>query len=668
MKIDYYEKPKKSLDELLERYNPDVYLILDDVLESKQTFRFIYQDILDILKWGFEREEIRTRLIKFKFRHEDTDIYQLQIRHFLSNMILWQAFVDMDRKELLNQYFIFDFSKFNIDSLIDYIDNKILVYHEGDFISKNKLVDEISYNITAISNAFSLLMGLGISIYDIIQIENRNPEMTELLFKDLDNTMQPIEIEDELDKRTKKMIDIIVKDSEFNDLKSLFLSGRNISEAQFKEIIIRVGLKADINGNTIPMVIDANFLVTGLTKPSYIYINALSGRKSLIMTKTQMSTPGAFSKKLNLVATSPGVLRKDYEICDSAAFIEYKIEDETFLKLLNGRYYYDQYGKMKKLSYPEDMDLIGKIVPFRSPVTCNSKEGICVACYGHLFDINFDMFSSGSLASTKISEPFGQSVLSTKHSQFTSSNPIAFKDEFNEVFELTSNEIVLSDEPTNDDDLYLLLDNVQHEETDDHDLYFVQNYKVIDDKGKLIYNIAEENDANFFLSEQLLSMYKKLKDKSTPISLDDLDTDSILFNVEIKNHEITEPFKMVQKILNSNDKMGATTVSEITQLFVENLIKMGIKYDLVSAETIIRSLVRKKSSELEFPDWSRDGDHNDYQVMRMNAALFKNPSPLISMSYGDLRRQLISPDFYKKSQASHIDALFVPQLSKYIDQ
>jgi hypothetical protein len=93
---------------------------------------------------------------------------------------------------------------------------------------------------------------------------------------------------------------------------------------------------------------------------------------------------------------------------------------------------------------------------------------------------------------------------------------------------------------------------------------------------------------------------------------------------------------------------------------------MNIKYDFVHAECIIRTLIRKKSNELEFPDWSRAGDPNDWKLMRMDAALFSNPSALVSMAYGDLRRQLLAPELYKKTAPSHLDALFVSNLSKYV--
>jgi hypothetical protein len=287
MKIEYYGLPENSLESLLEKYHPNMYLILEDVLESKRTFRFVYQQLLDILKWGFEIKEIRTRPIHFKFFKEDEKIHTLQIRHFISNMILWQSFIEMDQVDILNEKFIFDFSKYNINSLVDYIDNLILPYHEGDFASKNKTVDEICYNVTAISNAFCLLMGMGISIYDIIQVEKQCPEITEIIFGEIDNSLQPNEIEMELMRRTNRLMELFTQYE--SDLKPLFLSGNNISSAQFKEIAVKIGFKSNINGQTIPVLIDANLLTTGINKPSYLYIDALSGRKALLMSKLSIS-------------------------------------------------------------------------------------------------------------------------------------------------------------------------------------------------------------------------------------------------------------------------------------------------------------------------------------------------------------------------------------------
>ena len=290
--IDYYNRPGESLESLLKKYHPDMYLIMEDVLESKRNFRFIYQQLLDILKWGFEINEIRKRPIHFKFFKEDTKIHTLEIRHLISNLILWQSFIEMDQVSILNENFIFDFTKYNINKLLDYIDNKILPYHEGDFQSKNKTVDEICYHITAISNAFCLLMGMGMSIYDIIKTEEQCPEITDIIFGQIDTSMQPSEIEAELIRRTNRLIELFTQHE--CELKPLFLSGNNISKAQFKEILVKIGFKSNINGQTIPVLIDANILVTGINKPSYMYIDALSGRKALLMSKIQISYRSVF--------------------------------------------------------------------------------------------------------------------------------------------------------------------------------------------------------------------------------------------------------------------------------------------------------------------------------------------------------------------------------------
>lgn len=666
--IDYFGAPKTPLDDLLARYHSGMYLILDEVLESKQTYRLIYQDLLDILKWGYEIKEIRDREIAFRFHPKDKEIQKLRIPNFLSNMILFSAFLEMDCVDALNKEFIFDFVHYDTSHLVSYVNDRILTKEDVDFYTHNAIIDDTFYHITAISNAFSLLIGAGFSIYSIYQAEKRNPEMRELMMGMIDPELQPIEIEAEIDRRTKRIIELLKYDVEDNDLKPLFLSGKkNLSEKQVQEILIKIGLKADIDGNTIPMLIDTNFLVTGLNKPSYVYINNLSGRKSLILTKTMMGIPGAFSKKLNNASTSVSILRKDSEPCDTAVTVDYYIRDEEFLRLLNGRNYYDARGNLKRLNGDKDLHLIGKVIPFRSPATCSSEKGICHTCYGHLSRINQDIFSIGALAATKESGPLGQSVLSSKHTQTTDSNEMKFSEGFDQVFDLSSTEVSLKENSDLDDELFILLDNVHVEETDDTDFYYTTEIRILDGSGNTLYRIQEQNESKMFLSDELLVLYKRAADKTKPINLDSLDSESPIFNVAVKNRELSDPIKIIQGIINSKAHAGATNVSELCQIFAEGLIDVGIRYNLVHAECIIRALLRKQSNPLEFPDWSLNGDHNDYRIMTLNDSLLQNPSPLVSMSYGYLRKQLIGTQLYLKRGTSHIDPFFVPDLPEYID-
>ena len=665
MYIDYFNPPEKSEEELHKKYLKKNQVInLEEIMSEKNTYIRFFQELLDILKYGFEKEEIRKFPLKIKFHPEDKKTYTIEIRHLITNLIFWRMFIDTDQVERLGPEYFFDVEHFSPSSMKQYIDEKQLPIHDGDFRSKNAMVDDICHAIISISHAFCLLMGMGISLYDIKEVEKRHPELHELMFGEIDPNLSPNEVEAELSQRTDTAVKIFISDRENNDMKPL-LVGKTLKTAQFREFLVKIGFKADINGNTIPILIDGNFLAQGLQKPSHLYINALGGRKSLILTKIKMGEPGAFSKKLSQNTTSASILGTE-ECCDSIGYIQYYIKDETFLKTLDGRIYYDQYGTMKKLDYRRDKHLIGKVVPFRSPMTCHGHDGICQACYGHLYDLNKDMFSVGCLASLKISSPVGQAVLSSKHSQSTDSAEISFPAEFDSAFEMTSTEITLKEDSDLDADLSIRLGEVFSEELDDAEFLYVHEFDLIDNTNGAIYHIKEDHDAKMYLNDTLLKQYKKLRDKSTPISLESLDDEESLFSVEVHNKELTEPIKIFQKILNTNEHMGAHTMSEFAQVFAEALFGMGTKYDLVNAECILRAQIRKKSNPMEFPDFSMAGNPNDWQIMRLNDALFYNPSALVSMTYGYLRKQFVSTELYEKTAPSHFDTLFVPRLSDYI--
>lgn len=667
MKIDYYNRPEESLESLLEKYNPDkMFLIVEDVLSDPRGYELVLQNMIDIMKWGFEITEIRHRPVNFVFHDKKEKMQTMQMNNFISNLVVWYGFMDIERTDVLDSSYILDFSQPNTTKLIvSYIEEKIFPLFEGDFHSKNKLCDEIFHNMRAISNAFCLLMGMSISMYDIWQAEKACPEISELIFGKIDSNLQPVEIEQELNRRTDRLIELFSQTD--CDLKPLLVSGKNISKGQFREMFVKIALKSDINGNTIPHLIDTNLVVGGLHKPSYQYIEACSSRKSLIMQKKAMGEPGAFSKRINMLSTTPGMLRDDYEPCNSVNTITYLIKDELWLELLDQRYYYDNLGEIHLLDWKKDKHLIGKEIRFASPATCNSKKGICKKCYGTLFDINKDLESAGSYASTKGSNPLGQYVLSSKHYQGTESTTISFPEEFNEIFELNSTEIGLNDSPANDDELFIVLDDVLLEKNDDKDYYFVKSFQMVDTKGKTVYKIAEDNDSSMYLSERLVRYYKRLKNPKHPIPLDAVvdDDDTTLFQIEIKSKRLTDPIRTIEKILNK-ENTSSNSLSSICQKLAETFIDIGIIINLVHIETIVRGLIRKKSNVLEYPDWSKNGDPTDVCVQTVNTGLKSNPSALVSMSYGYLKQQLVGPELYEKTAPSHLDARFVTRLADYV--
>ena len=283
--IDFRGHPTKTEQELMKEYPPDLLLIIDQVLASKKTFQIVFQDLIDMMKYGFERDEVRHRIVFFKFHKRDRTTHSMTLNRFIGNLIFWQPLIMVDAVDQLNESWIFDLSTFNSKTLMDYINNRILPIYDTDYASKNAMVDELYNYIISISHSFCLLMGMGISLYDLHQLELRDPVVSHLMRDSVDQSLEPHEIENILTERNKELIDHLVNDPIGNDYKPFFASGTGLKEAQFREYIVRIGFKADINGNTVPILIDNNFLLHGLTKPSFVYLNALSGRKALILTK-----------------------------------------------------------------------------------------------------------------------------------------------------------------------------------------------------------------------------------------------------------------------------------------------------------------------------------------------------------------------------------------------
>lgn len=667
--IDYDGHPLLSEEELLSTYTEECVLILDQVLMNKKTWSTVYQHMLDILKYGFNRYEIRHREIHFKIHMEDKTVYEMEIRHFYANLNLWYGFVEADAVDIMDETYIMDFHAFEYKQIVDYIDKKIFTL-DIDTDTKGKIADEIMYNIAATSRAFEDIIGLGFSVYNLIQAANKYPVIDEILHEHIDTSLQPVEIEHVLSERVDVMLDALKKYP--NDLRALLVSGKNISIGQLKEIVVRIGMKADIEGRIIPYVADCNLLVDGLKDAGSYYISAKSGRKSSIFSKLCMGVPGAFSKKV-CINTTGIMLRKDYVMCDSVGSVPYEIKDKTYLSMLDKRYYYDDQDgdKMKLLDATKDTHLIGRTIKFRSPCTCTSENNtICKYCYGELYETNKDLTSAGCFAATKETEYLGQGILSTKHSQQTHSAAAQFSEGFDNDFEIASTEVVLKDSEDSDIDKYLIFDEVFKENDDEDELnYYVYGFKIVDAAHNLLYTVAENNGLKLYMSKGTHSLYMKYAGKrNNAIPLEEFEDieDEGLFSIEIKSAESTEPTKLLKKLLNTKDHAGCKTLAEVCQRFADLKIQSGHPYNCVHAEMVIRGMLRKASNIYETPDFGPNGDPEDYQILRIDDSLYHNPSPFVSLTYGFVKKQITSPQFYKKSAPSQLDPLFAPTIGDII--
>lgn len=655
---------EKHIQNIIDELSNNIIIIehvADDVKKYKKTIEKYY----DYIKQGFEYKELRTCPVYFKFfDREDSYIHQLQLRHFVTNLMFWEPMVRIGMFEKMDETYIVDCTKISADLIKEYIDNKIIIPFRTVVGNRklNKIIHDMIYNLSRISTDFNIILGLSINVETFIDLSNRNPRFNEIIRTKIDENMQPNEIEKYLDDLLEEQVQILK--TEDNLLKPILITRAGIKEKQLAEFSINGGLKPDLDGNTIPIPINSNFLVGGLGNITNYYIDALGGRKSAIMNKTVMGRSGHFSRMIMLLASSIK-LNKHLDDCGTVHPVQFNIKTKKHLERLKGRWYRELYSRQYKVLKGDETHLIGQDILVRSPITCASKD-ICKKCYGELYHTNKDLESIGGYAGAKITEPLSQSILSSKHLLTTQSEKVEFNEEFYKFFTISANEIILNTQNDNLNKYSLLLikKNIEtiHEFDESEFNSYVTIFHVKDKKTGEIYEIQEKKAKELYISPELRELIESTRQNNKDyyeIDLAKIGDDERIFVVEISNNELTKPLYDIMYLLNNKTKRkGYETINKMAQRLLDLLIESKIKSDSVHGEVLIRPLVRSKKNILETPDFSKyDAIHN-YEILTVEAALQKHPSVLVSLSFQDLGRQLTNPLTFKKKDPSFIDPLF----------
>ena len=667
--INYKRVPEDiPFSEINQIFDSCTCFYIEELLASKRTWYVMYQYMVWFAMYAICDDELVYRTV-YIAKRDDSNFKPIQIPvlKLLMNMILWYPFMAFDSADIIDESMVILKPYALNTSLIKDWSNKYVVEVEGaSRAEKSYILDEMYYHMASIASAFDDVIGCGISVRTFYDINKQNPMLNEILHDVIDANMQPHDIEAKIKANTEAIVDIVCNTD--NELITLMKSGNLISSGQFGEVMVAIGFKSDLDGNTVPVAALSNILVTGINTAADMFIDSVGGRLALIRSKLDMAGPGAHAKKLvNNCADIK--LRKDNVMCDSTAGVNYTIKDKDYLVRLNGRYYYDDNGDMQCLDAKKDFHLIGKTIKFRSPETCTSPNNtVCRYCYGKLSSVNEGRASIGAYAATITTEPLGQMVLSTKHHNGTRSTEIDLNEEYMNDFELRSTSICMINSDTNA--AYIDIDNIIKDETSDEDYtkYACTSFSVLDENRKFLYEVHDKNNAKFFLDDSLLPLIKakKLSERnSLTIEMDSLESECPLFTVEVASAQMTDPSKIIKQLTATKDKCGCRTLDQINDRLGSEYIKVGIRHDFVHNEVIIKSLLRKNSDLYEYPDFGPNGDHTDYRILSVNDALFYNKSPLNCLRASNLKRQLIEPSLYSKNKRapSHIDAMFAEKLS-----
>lgn len=653
----------------LKLYLKDLFVI-EDYMTDKETYSTFITKIRNLVRASIRIQVLREYPIKFKFYKIDKETYTLELRHFYVNIILWEPFVMVNNVHTLDGSMIIDCYN-DIPDILDYM-NHVLIDKLKNFHIKttkfNTALSNVTHNLRSISEDFSQIIGVNFSASTFVDAYNENPVIKELMDLDFDKSMQPNEIEDILNDSQNKIIEEF-KNIKDNPIGLMLRAKTGIKPKQLREFIVAIGLKPSLTGETIPIPIPNSTLKGGLNKPSYYYIDAVGARKSLITNKKEMGKAGYYCKQVEISARTLTVSKTVLD-CKTTHLVEYYVSSKKFLKKLGGKFYQPEgQNELFVINPAKDKHLIGKRIRVRSIATCACGENeVCARCIGTSVNMNNDILSGYPIyEAEETTSVLNQSILSTKHLLNTKTTMIEFNKEFDNYFTLEMGEInpKIDNSPIeNIDDyaIYIEPQNIMKLEEQDYDSLFnnlIYNGKFqivnIKDKSEVPVDIYTLEEKELFITEEAMALMKKGKGY---IRFKDLDDDIKLFELVYVNNELTKPLYDFMNLTNVDQKNNNYTIDSMSQKLVELLIESDIPTNAISVEIILNRLIRKADNIYERPDFSKK-TLEPYQITTIRKSLEYNKSPLIGLVFEQLKRQVLSDDFFEiRNGESYYDPLF----------
>lgn len=256
--------------------------LISDILKDYETYNNIMHKIVNVVRGCYTIRACREYPIKFKFNKKEKKFYTIELRLFMINLILWGPFVELGDLDVLDESFIID-PETEIPNINDYINYKLIEtlrdYHVKS-TTINYALSQCLDNLRNVSIDFSLILGLNFSAKTIIDMYESNEEIRNMMEVTFDDTMQPHEIEDILNRYEKREVEIY-KSIKDNPIGVILRAQTGIKLKQLREFTISEGLKPTIDGITVPKPIENSTMLKGLASASDLYLDASGARKSL---------------------------------------------------------------------------------------------------------------------------------------------------------------------------------------------------------------------------------------------------------------------------------------------------------------------------------------------------------------------------------------------------
>lgn len=680
---------RENVEDFIKELKKKDLVISDDfvnIKDLKQEFEHLYE----MIKIGFTIDELREYPIKYRYT-KSSPVKTIQLRHLITNMILWYGILRLGGQ--IREEHIINANNITGKDISNYYDNYYVkeFTDKVDFHELNKALSDTTYELGKISLDFNIIMGMSISLETYLGTAKKFPRFKEILKNELSTTLLPNETEDIVESLTNEQVELIRQDED-SMIKVFLDSKEGVKKNSLQEFVVASSNKPDIAGKTMPIPITKNFLMGGLSNLINYYIDAVAGRKSIVMNKTEMGKSGYISF-LTILNSSNVRVNKEVDDCGTVNTVLVDVKSKKHFDMIVGRWYVPERGKLELIT-PRHTHLIGQSIRLRSPIKCACEHGICHKCAGTLYKLNMNI-SLGAYSAIMVMRDVQQKILSAKHILTTTSNPVIFTVDFSKYFQLYSNEILLDSEKLNDnpetESLYLIVDvendvaNAEELDIFDKDLSLLelnQFYigKVTGSKRnkdravEIISEISEENGSRLSITQDLIDnpKFEKIGDYYC-IKLSDIDDELSLFSIDVVNTELTKPLYEIKGILESstdNSKKKKKSpfsrkhddIDGITNDFFDAVIDADIDVTLLNIECIIYPLVRKADNKYERPNFKVHVFDSDVQVLTIKTSLTNNPSIAVKLASESIKSQLLDLNTYEMDAPSFLDDLFREKL------
>jgi len=338
----------------------------EDIIHNHEE---IYKELYDYLL--LEKREGKFTNYKneeFKIILKDTTSFNIKAKHLLPSLaIIPIVLTDSSIKDLKEEYFITDNKQEvtidTVNNLIQYLSDLVF-----DNVDKDLLKETITNTISSLSNISVMTnknIGQTISIYELCQLVEKEPELLECINLDIPEGLQFAEIEELVKNNLNRGLKLIKK---HDSCYSRFLNGDAINTKQLGQSLFSIGTKPDLFGNCLEHIVNTSFL-KGLRSVEDYVVTCIGSKKALVTNATEVSGSGYFARKLQLLVLGHDLI--DIEECDSKHGVEYYIDSQDSLNRLEGRYLLDN-----TLLDINNINLIDTNIKLKSPITCNASKEI----------------------------------------------------------------------------------------------------------------------------------------------------------------------------------------------------------------------------------------------------------------------------------------------------